>query len=263
MKSKPTFKLTPEQKKIVGHLALGGPALVEAGAGCAKTTTLLATIKKCLLGDGDERILLLSFSVASCEELRARLSALANQNPQIESKLDRVEIKTYSAFGLSIISQNLSHFNYQVQPSVTAKPKKMEPSDYKRQKLANNQIDFDDMVNRVVNKKIGRQLLRAAAQKYDYLLVDELQDTKDNELKMLFILVKAIKTTIMAGDPKQHIYGFEGFSSTNWNEIKNQIKPKIYTLSESKRVPEQSLPFINAIGNNIDCQGLALNSKQQ
>ncbi len=136
---------------------------------------------------------------------------------------------------------------------------------YKEKKKAKNLVDFDDMVGKLLIEK-NFKLLEVAAQGYDYLLVDELQDTSVKQTKMLLILARNIPASVMVGDPKQAINAFRGAYVKNWDTIKTTLQPMEYPLTQSQRVPAQSLKFINAVGNQIypgaplvsDVKGLAV-----
>lgn len=77
--------------------------------------------------------------------------------------------------------------------------------------------DFDDMIVQVVDKLKNSLELRAELQEqYQYILVDEFQDTNDAQLKILFSLADSQDSNIMVvGDDDQAIYSFQGANVNN------------------------------------------------
>ncbi|MCP4135119.1 MAG: ATP-dependent helicase [bacterium] len=71
-------------------------------------------------------------------------------------------------------------------------------------------IDFDDMMSFTIELLESDPELRAAVhQRYRYILVDEFQDTSDNNFKLIRLLLPEGKENLFAvGDDWQSIYGF-------------------------------------------------------
>lgn len=108
-------------------------------------------------------------------------------------------------------------------------------------------IDFNDMLWLPV-------LLGSQFDKYDYIYVDEAQDTNDIQLEILTRLFKQGKwhddrlpsrwyqdsTTrlIAVGDPHQAIYGFRGANSDSMQRIEKRFSCKTFPLSVSYRCPK-------------------------
>lgn len=282
-------QLTKEQLAILRHIS--GVGLITAGAGCGKTTTLLEYIVHCIYNIGAEpaEFLILSFSKAAGDEFKERLQKYRLKHGGALLDLSQVKVMTYEAFGYEIIRYNFSELGFDEVPSVitttrligqcVAKIAKQHGANrkelmkdvavkcqslvlenenplvdkvgslYQKRKQAKNLVDFQDMVSLLLASK--KRYLKEAAKKYRYLLVDELQDTNQLQAKMLVTLAKTIQTTLMVGDPKQNIYEFRGAYGKNWAFIKAKLKPKEYKLTLTQRIPKASLPFINALGNEI------------
>ena len=81
--------------------------------------------------------------------------------------------------------------------------------------------DFDDMIVQIVEKLETNAELRANLQEhYQYVLVDEFQDTNDAQLRILFSLADSPDSNIMAvGDDDQAIYSFQGANVNNLKEF--------------------------------------------
>lgn len=98
-------------------------------------------------------------------------------------------------------------------------------------------IDFDDMITLV--PKIFRKdpsLLRAVQNTYDYVQVDEGQDTSKGQLEIIDAVVKPHRNFFIVADDDQAIYGFRG---ADFNELlalpRRYPELKTYYLSKNFR----------------------------
>jgi DNA helicase-2/ATP-dependent DNA helicase PcrA len=124
---------------------------------------------------------------------------------------------------------------------------------YQKFKLRKNRVDYADMLDLStqllktrpdIQKKVGTSI--------DHLLVDEVQDMKMQECQLLYYLAKQTKTAVLVGDKKQNIYAFRGADPRCLHKLEKHLKPVVYHLTESFRVPSQMLPLVNAIGAAIN-----------
>ena len=77
----------------------------------------------------------------------------------------------------------------------------------------NHYIDYNDMINSVLDKfEESPAFLDKAANKYEYILVDEYQDTNQSQNEIVFQLTHALKSenVFVVGDDDQIIYTFQG-----------------------------------------------------
>lgn len=101
---------------------------------------------------------------------------------------------------------------------------------FQEQMTTSGLYDFDDMVMEVVHALETEEELRLNLQeRFQYILVDEFQDTNKAQLRMLKALgdnpVNADNPNIMAvGDPNQAIYAFQGASTNNITDFLNSYK---------------------------------------
>lgn len=101
---------------------------------------------------------------------------------------------------------------------------------FQDQMAAKGLYDFDDMVMEVVHALENQPELRLNLQeRFQYILVDEFQDTNKAQLRMLKALgdnpVNEDSPNIMAvGDPNQAIYAFQGASTNNITDFLNAYK---------------------------------------
>ncbi len=77
----------------------------------------------------------------------------------------------------------------------------------------NHYIDYNDMINSVLDKfEEAPAFLDTAANKYEYILVDEYQDTNQSQNEIVFNLTHALSSenVFVVGDDDQIIYTFQG-----------------------------------------------------
>lgn len=88
-------------------------------------------------------------------------------------------------------------------------------------------FDFDDMINWVVEAfETDPDFLLAYQEKFQYLLIDEYQDTNSAQNRLLFALASywGEQANIFAvGDPNQSIYRFQGASKENLAEFRQKF----------------------------------------
>ncbi len=85
-------------------------------------------------------------------------------------------------------------------------------------------FDFDDMINWVVESfEADNDFLLIYQEKFQYLLVDEYQDTNSAQNRLLFALASfwgEDANVFAVGDPNQSIYRFQGASKENLEQFK-------------------------------------------
>lgn len=102
--------------------------------------------------------------------------------------------------------------------------------------------DFDDMVLQIVHKMEENDDLRFNLQeKYQYIMVDEFQDTNMAQMRILHNLTNNpaqgdTPNILVVGDDDQAIYSFQGADVSNIIEFRNTYpKSKIITLVQNYR----------------------------
>ncbi len=119
--------------------------------------------------------------------------------------------------------------------------------------------DFDDMVVEAVHAMESNDELRYNLQEcYQYILVDEFQDTNKAQLRMLTALgnnpVHENRPNIMAvGDDDQAIYAFQGAEVSNMVAFAEQYdRPTLISLEENFRSNANILETAQAVSEQID-----------
>ena len=107
----------------------------------------------------------------------------------------------------------------------------------------NSVIDYDDQIYRVIELfKKRPNVLRAVQESYDYVMVDEFQDTNLMQSMLVDMLVGKKQNLLVVGDDDQSIYGFRGATLANILDFKKRYpKSKEVTLIENYRSTKEIL----------------------
>lgn len=106
-------------------------------------------------------------------------------------------------------------------------------------------VDFDDMLYLPI-------LLGARFDTYDYVMVDESQDTNAVQRAILHKLVGNRGRLIAVGDAAQAIYGFRGADSDALDLIASEFECTRYPLSISYRCPRAIVEAASTYSDNIE-----------
>ncbi len=116
--------------------------------------------------------------------------------------------------------------------------------EYNDQLRVNGLLDFNDLINNVI-REFGNNndLLSTYQEKYQYILVDEFQDTNGSQLDILNLLSSYWDNPnlFVVGDSDQAIYRFQGASITNITNFINKYDPTIIELNENYRSTQKIL----------------------
>jgi len=164
-------------------------------------------------------------------------------NAEISTPLIASEISRYKNSLLSADDayKQAEHFNYQQIAKVY--------EEYEKYLLENNLVDFDDLIAltyRLLNE--NHDLARTTSQKYQYIMVDEYQDTNELQLKLLQKLCTSHNNLCVVGDDDQSIYGWRGANIRNIMEFHEDFKgTKVFKLEENYRSKEPILKVANSL----------------
>ena len=117
---------------------------------------------------------------------------------------------------------------------------------YQQYLLENNLVDFDDLL--LLTYKIldeNEDLTKEISQKYQYIMVDEYQDTNDIQLLLLKKLCTTHNNICVVGDDDQSIYGFRGANHKNILEFEKDFNAKVIKLEINYRSTNQILKAAN------------------
>lgn len=103
-----------------------------------------------------------------------------------------------------------------------------------RQKISSNIITYDDLISMVVYLfKKDEELLEEWQEKFDYIQIDEAQDTDSKQLELIQLLYKKHGNLFVVGDPDQSIYLFRGAEPELFNRLDEYI-PGLVTIKMEK-----------------------------
>ncbi len=129
----------------------------------------------------------------------------------------------------------------------------------------NNALDFDDIILMTVKALRDNEEVRIHYRdKFQYILIDEYQDTNDLQYELISLLVNEKRNICVVGDDDQSIYGFRGANINNILNFENDFRgAKRITLDENYRSTENILNVANSvIGNNRKRLGKNLITKK-
>lgn len=132
---------------------------------------------------------------------------------------------------------------------------------YENYLLKNNLVDFDDLL--LLPYKILSQnedLAKEISEKYQYIMVDEYQDTNELQYKLLRLLCYTHNNICVVGDDDQSIYGWRGATIKNILNFNEHFEnAKIVKLEENYRSTDTILDHANQlIEHNRDRLGKKL-----
>ena len=116
-------------------------------------------------------------------------------------------------------------------------------------------IDFYDMINMVLEKFEDKnsKLLEEIAYKYEYILVDEYQDTNKSQNDIVFALSGYCPNIFVVGDDDQIIYTFQGASLDtleNYTDNFPEVQPVV--LKENNRSTQTILDVTKVLADLQD-----------
>jgi DNA helicase-2/ATP-dependent DNA helicase PcrA len=112
-------------------------------------------------------------------------------------------------------------------------------------------IDFDDMINLVLdNFEEDPAFLEEVKSQFDYILVDEYQDTNHSQNELIFNLAsdEPSANVFVVGDDDQIIYAFQGAQVDNLERfLRHYPEAKVICLDENNRSTQVILDFAHRI----------------
>jgi superfamily I DNA/RNA helicase/RecB family exonuclease len=75
---------------------------------------------------------------------------------------------------------------------------------------AQSSLDYADLINRAVSLLEAAEVRQRLRQRYEWVLVDEYQDTDPSQVALLQALAGDGRNLVVVGDPDQSVYGFRG-----------------------------------------------------
>lgn len=116
----------------------------------------------------------------------------------------------------------------------------------------NNSVDFDDLLRLpVLLFQSDKETLEHYQDKFQYILIDEYQDTNEVQYKLVKLLAKKHKNLFVVGDPDQSIYQFRGANYKNILNFEKDYKDtKVVALVDNYRSTKMILDAANSVIKN-------------
>ena len=124
--------------------------------------------------------------------------------------------------------------------------------EYRKRLKTNNSVDFDDLLSLPVELFLKNQeVLEHYQEKFQYILIDEYQDTNEVQYKLTKLLAKKYQNLFVVGDPDQSIYMFRGANFRNiLNFEKDYQNTTVIPLEENYRSTKMILDAANSVIKN-------------
>jgi DNA helicase II / ATP-dependent DNA helicase PcrA len=120
---------------------------------------------------------------------------------------------------------------------------------YEKKKAKENALDFDDLLLKATKLlKENEQIRKVYQEKWDYIHIDEYQDTNEVQYLMSRLLSENNKNICAVGDADQNIYSWRGANLKNILSFeKDYPNAKIILLEENYRSTKNILEAANEI----------------
>ncbi len=142
---------------------------------------------------------------------------------------------------------------------------------YERKLKINNSLDFDDLLMEpILLFKNQPKILKKYQQKYQYILIDEYQDTNSAQYLLVKQLGAKYKNVCVVGDESQSIYSFRGanyrnilnfekdypncntvFLEQNYRSTGNILEAANHVIANNKERKDKNLWTENEVGDKI------------
>ncbi|MGL6063972.1 MAG: ATP-dependent helicase [Fusobacteriaceae bacterium] len=115
----------------------------------------------------------------------------------------------------------------------------------------NNGMDFSDILVNTYRILEVPEILERVSDKYNYIMVDEYQDTNDIQYKIINKIAKKHGNLCVVGDENQSIYGFRGANIKNILDFEiDYPQATVVKLEENYRSTSAILDAANAVIKN-------------
>ncbi len=123
---------------------------------------------------------------------------------------------------------------------------------YQERLRINNSVDFDDLLLLPIKLFVSHpEVLKKYQERFQYILVDEYQDTNEAQYKLIKMLSARYKNICVVGDNDQSIYSFRGANYHNILNFEHDYPhPKIVMLEKNYRSTKNILNAANDVIKN-------------
>ena len=118
---------------------------------------------------------------------------------------------------------------------------------YSTKKAEHKKLDYDDLEKYTLKVLAHPEAVTAIRAQYQYIFVDEGQDTNPVQFSIIDILRGDDKFFCIVGDVKQSIYGFRDCEPELFNAMTNEVLVEMFRLNQNFRSVDPILHFVNAV----------------
>ena len=123
---------------------------------------------------------------------------------------------------------------------------------YAEYKIERNYLDYDDLLLYMRLLLEDERVRSRLAEKYQYIMVDEFQDTNGLQGDLTYLLAEKHRNVMVVGDDAQSIYGFRGASFENIMKFPEHFPGcKVVKLEENYRSTQSILDVANSVIANM------------
>ena len=124
--------------------------------------------------------------------------------------------------------------------------------EYQQRLVANNAMDFEDLLLKPIQLfNSNQKILHKYKTRFEYILVDEFQDTNKAQYELLKLLVSRTCKITVVGDDAQSIYSWRGANIGNMTDFKKDFKKnKIFKLEQNYRSTKTILTAADSVIKN-------------
>lgn len=125
-------------------------------------------------------------------------------------------------------------------------------TEYNKRLRENNAMDFDDLLLKPIELfNTNPRVVQKYRKQFDYILVDEYQDTNKAQYEILKIITTSRIKLCVVGDDAQSIYGWRGADLRNMLDFQKDFpKAKIFRLEQNYRSTKMILAAADSIIKN-------------
>ena len=115
-------------------------------------------------------------------------------------------------------------------------------------------FDFSDMIEQAIKTlKEDEGFRLTLSERFQYILLDEFQDTNPSQAELIYLLTQYDKPVVMAvGDDDQAIFEFQGANASNLIDFQNHYDAKVITLTDNYRSTAEILQFARHIADQVE-----------
>ena len=124
--------------------------------------------------------------------------------------------------------------------------------EYQKRLVANNSMDFEDLLLKPIEMfNSNPKILAKYKKKFEYILVDEFQDTNKAQYELIKLLVTKDGKISVVGDDAQSIYSWRGANLGNMIDFQKDFpKHKIFKLEQNYRSTKTILAAADSVIKN-------------